>query len=529
MISKEILILIFNVVFLATNLFYLELVENMLNVRSKFAKIMAFSVVCSFVGSLMLVLFGSMSSLGYAIMLAVYATTVMFFYKDHDFLSRLTCALYFNLHIMVARAIVTAVASLITGRTILDLSVDEITFWLLLILTSVLCTVITYTLLRIVPSKYLQIMCSNTSLLKLYTALLILGNIYLIANGMVYLLDIHFILLPVHQLIMAVCWLAATYVGVYMLVGFDMLNERKQSLERDLIYKHVVEGHSVSVIEVNCSKNKLLNFILAGEHKPLSETNYTEFIQEFLAKNTHPDDFDMLLRHQSIGNILVEYTNNNKLFTLDARTILESGDVKWIRSTITVNADLNTGDIIAIITVTDDLHSLKVSEADLQHKAHRDPLVGAYNKLATELFIKNYLVKNKMGSLFMIDLDNFKSINDTFGHAFGDDVLKEAFEKIARNFRADDILGRVGGDEFVVFLKNTVNIDEISKKATKICSEVNKVYEKNGQSVNLSCSIGIALSPTHGETFEELYHKADLAMYSCKKKMKNGYVIYEGE
>ncbi len=205
---------------------------------------------------------------------------------------------------------------------------------------------------------------------------------------------------------------------------------------------------------------------------------------------------------------------------------MPNGSVRWVRSQISAKKDEKTEDIIAVIAYVDDVHDSKIKEEELKRKAQIDPLVGAFNKKATEAHIKAHLNKHKAGVMFMIDLDNFKSINDNFGHKYGDEVLKEVYDKIARHFRAKDIIGRVGGDEFVAFSLNNIKTEEIERKAGEICKSINKTYSVDDVHVEISSSIGVAISPEHGKVFDELYHKADMAMYERKKKSKNGYSIF---
>ncbi len=523
---KEFLIVLFNIVFFINNLFYIELIEGIFDIKSKKSKIFLFSLGSSLIGTIMLVFFGSMSALGYGIMLIVYFTTVMNFYKNQNFIAKLACVLHFNIHIMIARAMIAASFSYFFDQSIYELCANENTFWLILICTSALNALITVSLLKLIPYKFLRIIGQRTDQLLLYIALLVVGNIYLIANGNVYIHDIDYPWLQLHQFIAALCWLLTTYVGIFMLVGYDILREHRETLEKDIIYKQVLESQSLAIIELNCTKNKVSRFIKRGRKVSVPNVSYTEYVNLRLKEFVHPKDLDMVSYHISSENIINNYKKGCKLLSLEARTLLSDSTIRWARYSITSKLDLESDDIVAIITVTDDIHDSKTNAIELLYKSQTDPLVGAYNKKTTELLIKNHLAENRSGSLLMIDLDNFKSINDNFGHSFGDEVLIEVHEKIATHFRSDDIVGRVGGDEFITFYKNHLSEEAIRKKAEAICSHINKTYHQDGISVEISCSIGIALAPEHGHTFDTLYQNADIAMYTCKKSTKNGYSIF---
>ncbi len=169
----------------------------------------------------------------------------------------------------------------------------------------------------------------------------------------------------------------------------------------------------------------------------------------------------------------------------------------------------------------------------LSHKAERDQLTGLYNKATTEYLIREALkmrrYKDDHCALLIIDVDGFKGVNDHLGHLYGDLVLTELADELKGCFRSDDILGRIGGDEFFVFIKNYRSIDVLEQKAQTIGTLFQKTYSNRGFQVDISASIGIVLSPQHGIDFEELYQRADLALYSAKAQGKNRFLLYNGE
>lgn len=159
----------------------------------------------------------------------------------------------------------------------------------------------------------------------------------------------------------------------------------------------------------------------------------------------------------------------------------------------------------------------------LKHAAQTDALTGAYNKKNTEEKI-NRLFHNPADkgrhAFLIMDIDNFKHINDTYGHAVGDSVLKE-FGKLLQNyFRDSDIIGRIGGDEFVVLMQGIEDITVAQERARILGQEVN-THSFPGYPERLSISIGIALSPDCGKSYMDLYQCADHALYEIKHSGKN--------
>ncbi len=197
---------------------------------------------------------------------------------------------------------------------------------------------------------------------------------------------------------------------------------------------------------------------------------------------------------------------------------------------------------VVLLIRFDHLHGYKV-KSDLLQKvveeketelsltksmAERDSLVKAYNKATTELKIKEALEDKEDGAFFIIDIDDFKNINDSKGHPFGDKVLVYLYKRIVNTVRDDDIVGRVGGDEFIVFIKNVPSLKVVENKAKSLCRGINVPFADNdGYKVTVSISVGVALVPQHGNDFESLYRKADIALYQSKDKGKNTYTIFD--
>lgn len=168
---------------------------------------------------------------------------------------------------------------------------------------------------------------------------------------------------------------------------------------------------------------------------------------------------------------------------------------------------------------------------ELEQKADTDLLTGLNNKLATERKIKEYMQKNPDGTgmMMLLDLDNFKKINDTKGHAFGDEVLRTLGKNLSPLFRASDILGRIGGDEFMVFLKGVSTREDVEKQARKIVQFFRSFQAGDYVKYSATASIGVALYPRDGADFDSLYKATDAALYISKKNGKNQVAFNDEE
>lgn len=186
--------------------------------------------------------------------------------------------------------------------------------------------------------------------------------------------------------------------------------------------------------------------------------------------------------------------------------------------------------LVVIINIIGKIRSNN-KKKELENKADTDLLTGLTNKLATERKIKEYMAKNpnSQSMLFVLDVDNFKKINDTMGHAFGDEVLRSLGQQITAIFRASDIIGRVGGDEFMIFLKGIPDKETVRKEAKKVENFFRHFQAGEYVKYAATASIGVAIFPQEGGDFESLYKAADQGLYKAKKRGKNQLAFYRDE
>ena len=163
----------------------------------------------------------------------------------------------------------------------------------------------------------------------------------------------------------------------------------------------------------------------------------------------------------------------------------------------------------------------------LAEKSNIDRLTGLYNKLSFEEQAHEFLDHRGIGVgavLMIIDFDNFKHVNDSYGHLVGDQILKRFGEILSSNFRVTDVVGRVGGDEFMVLLRNSMPAEEVARKCEVIEHELN--VSRIGEAGGFSCSIGV-VTDEKGFTFNELYLLADDALYEAKARGKKQFVLWK--
>jgi diguanylate cyclase (GGDEF)-like protein/PAS domain S-box-containing protein len=188
------------------------------------------------------------------------------------------------------------------------------------------------------------------------------------------------------------------------------------------------------------------------------------------------------------------------------------------------------GKTIGAVETLQDVTNQKKYEEKLEFQANHDALTGLANRnLLTDRLdqaIAHATRDNRLLSLLFIDLDNFKTINDTLGHNVGDQLIRETAEKIQSVIRAGDTVARFGGDEFVVLLCSPDNEDHVTDVVQRISQQVAASYSHQGQALHVGSSIGVAVFPEDGNTAEALMMNADRAMYQAKDLNKGGFCFF---
>ncbi|MBF1051558.1 MAG: GGDEF domain-containing protein [Peptostreptococcaceae bacterium] len=163
----------------------------------------------------------------------------------------------------------------------------------------------------------------------------------------------------------------------------------------------------------------------------------------------------------------------------------------------------------------------------IEYENSIDPLTKLFNRKYIQYCVDFPQDKNSMCALMIIDVDDFKQVNDIFGHIYGDNMLIDISKILKDSFYEDACIGRLGGDEFIVYFENVKSREYIIKQLNYFISNFPITLSKNEQSITVSTSIGVVFSNKISDNlYNNLYKKADKAMYTVKNNEKNGYFIY---
>ena len=292
------------------------------------------------------------------------------------------------------------------------------------------------------------------------------------------------------------------------------LSEERYSIvmsqTEDIIFEWNIEEDTISFSE-NWGKKFNYEPIIFDISKKIYKSNliYKDDVKKFGAM------INDIIYGDTYNETQIRFRNNNDKYI-------------WCKVRITAMFDEN-GDIFKAIGAIIDIDKEKIEAEKLIFKAQRDSLTGLYNKGTAESMIEEYLENeglNSNGALFMIDVDYFKAINDNLGHLAGDFVLSNISSMLSEVFNENSIVSRIGGDEFIVFLKNIDSEEFLYKKADDLVKGFRADFVGETKDYKVSGSIGIARFPQHGKTYKELFVKADEAVYLAKNKGRDNYCVF---
>lgn len=328
-------------------------------------------------------------------------------------------------------------------------------------------------------------------------------------------------------------------VGGYLLSYFDTANLEKMVIKMEFgtsEYCAVLDGNGRTICETGTSHSlfdkenfweRVLEYGTNAEELKLSYNRFKNCMDDMVIIQTGGQNKAVVFSPVSINDWQFTIVMNEDYVKMLERREWKNVQGLMFRLVICIFVFLG---VVVLINIISRLREVE-KRADMAKKADTDLLTGLNNKLATEQKITSYMEHNPdaQGLLFLLDIDNFKKINDTMGHAFGDEVLRTLGHQIRAEFRASDIIGRIGGDEFMIFLKDMKD-DEV------ICREGQKIERffkgfRAGEYVKYSAtaSIGAAVFPGDAKDFLSLYKAADQALYTAKKRGKNQLAYYDGD
>jgi len=247
------------------------------------------------------------------------------------------------------------------------------------------------------------------------------------------------------------------------------------------------------------------------------------------------ESFKGLLTAEDVGMLeqaLKSHVEDGVDYNVVHHLEMNDGRVKYLQERCETTFSADGTPLLSIGTVQD-ISERKETEARIAYLAHHDMLTGLPNRILFRERFEQALAHarrsgHKIGLIFL-DLDRFKLVNDSLGHPVGDALLREVAVRLNDSIRDADILGRHGGDEFLIALTDLTNMHAVAIIADKILENLRENIDLEGHSLGISCSMGVAVYPDNGNNFDNLLRKADTAMYSAKEASRDAYRYFSEE
>ena len=322
-------------------------------------------------------------------------------------------------------------------------------------------------------------------------------------------------------------WLSVGADGGETLVGAMIDVTRTRQAEEELrrtIARHriILEQTDDVIFEWNIPADRVEwpeNWEEKFGYQPISE----EFGRRVTgASHLHPEDMPKVLQ------LMKKVAAGMPYGECELRLADAAGRYRWYRGRVTTQFD-DLGNAVRAVGVLTNVDKERRAALALKEQAERDGLTGAYNRGAGRRRIEQLLARQEGGggALLVMDIDDFKQINDRYGHMFGDGVLQGIAAELRRQFRAGDVVSRIGGDEFLVYMAGAGQPQLVASRLETFLEGVRDISRRDPEKSSLSCSVGAALFPVHGRDYETLFRRADQALYATKANGKDCYTIYD--
>lgn len=337
----------------------------------------------------------------------------------------------------------------------------------------------------------------------------------------------------------------ASYIWVEIKISIISVPEKKllittRSIDEQRMMKSIVEQFVFQnfdyFILLNAKANSYTMFSGDKYGAPLPPSfgdDYTAEVSRYNAKYLVPEEVDRVTANMQIPHVL-EMLEHEESYSFSCNGITSEGAPRRTRVQFRYY-DKAAG--LILLTRTDITEMFLEEQAKNErltaalYDAQHDALTGLLNQKGIEATVLDSLerLQGKQAAFLFIDVDNFKMVNDTLGHQEGDRLLRFLSDSIREIAGRDGIAGRIGGDEFLLYLPDFSSTEQVMDHARQVCNVFDSYTKESGKELPVSCSVGISICPKDGMDYECLLRKADQALYTSKRYGKNRSYFYSAE
>ena len=310
-----------------------------------------------------------------------------------------------------------------------------------------------------------------------------------------------------------------------------------ENYEQMLSYKHLagyesqVHPNTIVSAEIDLTDNSIVSFNpeILDYIGVSDQISYSMLLDRCISLMVYSQDQELCRNAMSLDNLHETFRAGNIEWEIEYRSLAEGRNrYVWYRTHMRFMQDDRNGHIYVKFIIYN-IDEEKCNRLAMEEMAEYDVLTKLFNRVSFEKQVNRILAeagKADTAAFLMLDLDHFKEVNDTFGHDVGDSTLIDAANCLRKAFRGIDIVGRLGGDEFIVFVPGLKDRVFILDRVNQVLEVLRKEITDGEKTVHISASIGITFAPEEGDCFNALYRKADTALYHSKQNGRNQYTIY---
>lgn len=332
-------------------------------------------------------------------------------------------------------------------------------------------------------------------------------------------------------------WYHFKYSNIYQegnpisaMISIDDITEQH---EHELAYLRIkkstednISGNLIS-IEINLTLDRVekIHGIEAITYSEEQAYTVSELMREVISQNISFIKREEALEYFSTKRLRLAYDKGERHLHTEWQIRFPEGTEHWLDTNITLMEDPYNQDIKMFVWMRN-ITEEKIRQLEIKERSEKDAMTGVYNRKTAEDLISKSLRNESKGMFLIVDMDKLKQINDVHGHKEGDRAIKGMAQIIKSHFRTSDIIGRIGGDEFIIYLPGaSENKETMSELFPKLLKRLNSFMVGENNDIPIACSMGCAIEQKDS-TYESLYQQADIALYYVKRNGRNNFAFY---
>lgn len=458
----------------------------------------------------------------------LYAELWLIFKKSLKDTLFVTVAIMMN--IMCLRGMVISLLALITGNTLYQICANQELYLSTLFISNTLEWLSLHIIIRNISMEDLRFTMQNKTQSQFIITWASICILFVLRSSHIYVSNLNLPNIFIdHFSYCAILLLSFYYFLIYTfrLNRVTRLRETNKSLSIALNNKIQLQSaltrDALFTAQANLTQNKVISG-LGMNGKPIENipTEYDGWF-DYVKQKIRPNDYGVFQESLNRQNLLASHKQGIEPEPFEYQRLSHDNKYRWVRLVLRTFQDVETGDVLLFGYAFDIDKEINERKA-LQRSAQTDLLTGLYNKVTTEKIIGE-AISAGTGILLLLDIDDFKEINDNYGHAAGDCVIKQISVLLTDTFQKRDVVGRVGGDEFMIFIRDTTDSSIAENKATEVLNKLKTGIDCGKRWLNVTVSIGITMIDGNTDSFSAAYNEADSALYRAKHNGKNRYVM----